>query len=46
MSVRKFVLIRDVATESEAIEKRLCRAKNLERIRSVCNLVSVEVLRR
>lgn len=43
-SARKFGLIRDVATESEAVEKRLRRAKSLERVRRVCNVVSMEVL--
>lgn len=46
MSVRKFVLIRDIATESEAVEKRLRRARSLERVVRVCNLVSSEVLKR
>lgn len=45
MSVRRFVLIRDIATESEAVEKRLRRIKSLERVARVCNLVSSEVLR-
>lgn len=38
-------LIRDVATESAAVEGRLRRTESLERIRRVCNVVSKEVLK-
>ena len=39
-------LIRDVAIEVEAVEKRLRRLHSLERVKTVCNLVSPEVLKR
>jgi len=39
-------LIRDVATEVWAVEGRLRRLKSLERVRTVCNLVSPEALKR
>ena len=38
-------LIRDVATEVEAVEKRLRRLHSLERVKRVCNLVSLEALK-